>query len=203
MAESVHPQSITIESGDGRTFVMDSMTYADGSYGSNDLMIAASYFGSMPVCHWILPVRPKGVIAQVNATAERPNIEPGMRVNAAAALMLRAVKVASGSVEAGLAVHEGAGSRIVALGSTLFICDAYVGDVICAGSAFSEPFVDYAAPFAIRGLIFKTLGAERMIPAFRAWLSWRPNPCLPLRSLPQVLKLATASGSIMTASFQL
>lgn len=185
---------------------MDSMTYVDGRNGSSDILIAASYFGSMPVCHWVLPVRPKGVIAQeagsgknmagvsglwaldghgipgaatttascrisdgadmfatgiiaqVNASAERLNIEPGMRVDAAAALMLRAAKLATDSVEVGEVIHEGAGSRIVALGSTSFISDVYAGDVICAGSAFSEPSADYAAPYAIRGLICNDAG---------------------------------------------
>ena len=43
-------------------------------------------------------------------------------------------------------------------GKSGFISDPYAGDVICAGSAFSKPSADYAAPYAIRGLICNDAG---------------------------------------------
>jgi hypothetical protein len=206
MPESAHPQAVTVESADGRIVVMDSMTYVDGRNGPGDVLIAASYFGSMPVCHWVLPVRPKGVIAQeagggknmagvsglwaldghgipgaatttascrisdgadmyvngiiaqVNASAERLNIKPGMGAGAAAELMLHAARLEAEPGGSYDVVYEGAHGRIMALGSTSFISNAYAGDVICAGSAFSEPSAAYAAPYAIRGLICNDAG---------------------------------------------
>lgn len=206
MPESAPPQAVTVESADGRIVVMDSMTYVDGRNGPGDVLIAASYFGSMPVCHWVLPVRPKGVIAQeagggknmagvsglwaldghgipgaatttascrisdgadmyvngiiaqVNASAERLNIKPGMGAGAAAELMLHAARLEAEPGGSYDVVYEGAHGRIMALGSTSFISNAYAGDVICAGSAFSEPSAAYAAPYAIRGLICNDAG---------------------------------------------
>jgi hypothetical protein len=206
MAEIAYPQAVAVESANGRIVVMDSMTYVDGRNGAGDVLIAASYFGSMPVCHWVLPARPKGVVAQeagggknmagvsglwaldghgipgaatstascrisdgadmyangvialVNDSAERLNIKPGMGAAEAADLMLRAAKVEGGPPDVPDVAYEGARGRIIALGSTSFISDTCAGDVICAGSAFSEPSADYAAPYAIRGLICNDAG---------------------------------------------
>jgi uncharacterized protein YunC (DUF1805 family) len=204
MAE--HPQRIAIQNADGRIVVMDSMTYVDARNFNCDVLIAASYFGAMPVCHWVLPVQPKGVIAQeagggknmagvsglwaldahgipgaatttescrvsdgedmyangviaqMNASAQRLGVIPGMTAADAANRMLqhkRPLAEAPAMIEV---VHESANGRILALGSTSFIDDGNAGDVICAGSAFSAPSADYAAPYAIRGLICNDAG---------------------------------------------
>ena len=206
MADIAYPQPVVVETAGGRIVVMDSMTYVDERNSADDVLIAASYFGAMPVCHWVLPVRPRGVIAQeagggknmaglsglwsldghgipgaatetascrisdgadmyengviahVNASAQRRGVKPGMTAAEAAALMLQAAQDEGEHPAAREVVFEGEGGRILALGSTSFISGANAGDVICAGSAFSAPSADYAAPYAISGLICNDAG---------------------------------------------
>lgn len=205
MAEHTPPQEIIRQSANGRIVVMDSMTYVDSRNGAADVLIAASYFGSMPVCHWVLPIRPKGVIAQeagggknmagvsglwaldahgipgaatatascrisdgadmyangviaqANATAQKLGVAAGMTAKEAADRMLIA-QPSTGSEEMREVVFNGPNGRIFAFGSTSFIGHDNAGDVICAGSAFSEPSAAYAAPYAVRGLICNDAG---------------------------------------------
>ena len=57
------PQRVVVQNDHGRIVTMDSMTYADARNFNCDVLVAASYFGQMPVRHWLLPLSPKGVIA--------------------------------------------------------------------------------------------------------------------------------------------
>ena len=56
-------QVIVAHNEHGRIITMDSMTYADARNFNCDVLVAASYFGEMPVRFWLLPLFPKGVIA--------------------------------------------------------------------------------------------------------------------------------------------
>ena len=56
-------QVIVAHNEHGRIITMDSMTYADARNFNCDVLVAASYFGEMPVRFWLLPLSPKGVIA--------------------------------------------------------------------------------------------------------------------------------------------
>jgi uncharacterized protein YunC (DUF1805 family) len=99
-----------------------------------------------------------GIVGYLNDSARKLGIIEGMAIREAARRMLERRREI-GDVHRPVEVAwQGAGGRVMAMGSVTFITTANAGDVICAGSHFGRTSAAYSSRFDLAGVICNDAG---------------------------------------------